>query len=210
MRFQEDAADARHYSPPSQGAMDRIASIPAPADIQSRDFELLLPAEQHLTTFVKACIIQTETHIPGREIMSWTYPGEGATITPEGNLWRITMHAEPARLDYFGDLFSVKPPREIRDGWTTFDDGTSHLSDGNPVETIRVRWIPSEPRQYTRKEEYRCTVRGCETTKSPRWALGYLVEDVGYEIPTTGVVLLYCQSCVTSGAECTEFHEQSE
>ncbi len=199
MHYGEDAADARHDTPP------RPRSISMPADIRDRDFELLLAPDQHLTTFVKACIIQTERAVPGRDIMFWSYGGDGALITPEGSLWRITMHAEPARLDYFGDLASVRPPK--RDGWMVCDDGTSHLSDGNPVETLRIRWIPGP---IAPVEQMQCCNRGCDTTESPRWALGYLVEDVHYERPTTGVVLVYCQSCVLSDTECTEFHEQAE
>lgn len=177
MHFGEDAADARHNTPSGYATM-REAANAKPLQVVQKEFEIVLKDGEQLNQVVHDLFVRAECKIPSNAPLFWRQSGDinGHPV--------VLAQGPPGRLAYFEELLNEKD-RLQRDGWLVWENHDEKR------EVSRIRWI--RPAQHPSPGP--CGAHGCGTEKAPRWALVYLVEEIGHEKPTTGVVVVYCQTC---------------
>lgn len=212
--MEDDAADARFNVTDSyenlrarartirRGAMDRMAetrladawgrvltegySTVSPGVVQ-KEFEIVLEDGELLNEVMYGLITKAE-QIPSALPLFWREQG---AISGHP---RVLVQGHPHRVARFEELYN-RAQEPMRDGWLVWQNHDEKR------EVSRIRWI--RPVQHPSTGP--CGAYGCGVEKASRWALVYLVDEVGHERPTTGVVVVYCQSCaVPKGSEFME------
>jgi hypothetical protein len=209
----EDAADARFNVTDSyenivarqrreSGPMDRFAEVkPAdawgktltdgystvsPVAVVQKEFEILLEDGELLNEVVHGLLVKAE-QIPSALPLFWRETG------PINGHPQVMVQGHPHRVARFEELLN-EVQRPLRDGWLVWQDHDEKR------EVSKIRWIPLE-----HPSPGPCQSGRCSAEKTSRWALVYLVDEVGSERPTTGVVAVYCASCaVPKGSEFIE------
>ena len=221
MHFGEDAAagqrDARvgyatmreaANAKPSRiegGTMDRNAVI-KPADawgkpltegyaeispgVVQKEFGIVLKDGELLNEIMHSLIVKAE-QIPSALPLFWREQG------PINGCPQVLVQGHPHRVARFEELLNERD-RLQRDGWLVWENHDERR------EVSRIRWI--RPVQHPSPGP--CQAYGCGVDKSPRWALVYLVGEIGHEKPQTGVVVVYCQDCAVPKG--TEFIEEEK
>lgn len=207
----EDAADARFNVTDSYenlrrrhetGPMDRFAEV-KPADawgkvltdgyvtvspgVVQKEFEVVLQDGELLNEAMYGLFVKAE-QIPSTIPLFWRETGH-VNGHPQ-----VLVQGHPHRVARFEELLNEKD-RLQRDGWLVWEN---HYEKR---EVSRIRWI--RPVQHPTPGP--CGAHGCGVDESPRWALVYLVGEIGHEKPQTGVVVVYCQGCaIPKGCEFIE------
>ena len=203
MHFGEDAADARHYTPPSQGAMDRMAELQGgkPVDIvpnlgalTTREFDIVLNPGEDFDEVVGEFVASAEVTATGLHPLMWM------RLAPAGQWPRVRVQGELGRVLAFEEELERQPAQKrlTADGWI------KRYTQQMDVEYLRVVWLPEGPAPA------RCDMPGCETGLRQRWAIAYRVPVLHGTVPMDQELFVYCETTVKSDNEQATFVEEGQ